>query len=78
MHSSHMPKTLMREINKNRCIIHAYHFEPDVFGGPGRGEWSVWIDLKPGYKCSLSDTGCIHEATARDAIDALKGVKVDR
>lgn len=77
MHSDKMPKTLLREINKNRHIIQDYHFEPDRFGGPGQGEWSIWIDLKPGYRCSLSDTGTIHEATAKDAIQAIRGVKVE-
>ena len=75
MHSNRMPKTLVRELERHAHQVEEYWMEDDGFE-PEKGDWSIWIYLRPefenGYDPGL---GLIHEATAKDAIDALRRVQ---
>jgi len=75
MKSNRIPKTLARELERHAHEIEEYWMEEDCFE-PEAGDWSIWIYLTPefenGYDPGL---GIIHEATARDSIDALRHVQ---
>lgn len=73
MHSEKIPKTLQREIDRHAHKIDSYHMEEDFFGEPGQGSWSIWIGFNPEWECPDMECGTIHEATAKDAIEKLRG-----
>ena len=75
MRSNKIPKTLRAELQRHADKIDEYWMEEDEFE-PELGDWSIWVYLKPefenGYDPGL---GCIHEATAKDAIAALRMIQ---
>jgi hypothetical protein len=72
MHSSRIPKTLQAELVRHAHKIAEYWMEEDEFE-PELGSWSIWIYLTPDYENGYDPgLGCIHEATAKDAIAALR------
>lgn len=68
-----VPNSVLRAIQKRAHIIDSYHMEDDGFAEEGQGDYAIWIYLKPGWICGFSDTSTIHEATARQAIQAISG-----
>jgi len=73
MHTSQIPKTLAQAIKRHESRIEEFWMEEDDFE-PSLGSWSIWIYLRPEYE-SEPGLGLIHEATARDAIEALRRVQ---
>lgn len=67
MKTSKPLKTIEAWLEKNAHLIDEYWIEYDEFGsGDGLGPYSYWIYLDYGFRNTLDDTHCIHEATARD------------
>ncbi len=58
--------------------VETFYMEHDEFDGRSN-PWSIWIELKDGWHNAVLDPGpglhTIHEPTARDALEQLKGIK---
>lgn len=77
MRSMKIPKALHKELYKNLDKIAEYHMEPDYFGEPGQGDYSIWITLKEGWINPHMGTRTIHSASAKDAIQELRDIEPD-
>lgn len=69
MRNSKMPVTVQRWVDANPHIVESVHTEPD--GYSEYGDWSIWCYFKPGWIWE-NEVHQIHEARARDFLDATK------
>jgi len=60
-------KTVEAWLTKNKHIVDEYHIECDGYN-PEYGDYSYWVYFKKGWINSMTETHCIHGATARDII----------
>ncbi|WP_019584492.1 hypothetical protein [Thioalkalivibrio sp. ALE16] len=72
MHSNRIPVTLQRLLDRHADKIESYWMECDDFGERHQGPWSIWIHLKHGWINTPAESGTVHEATARDVVEAFR------
>ena len=68
-----LPKTIRNLWSQHPDKIREAWTEQDEFGAmSGRRSWSIWIELKPGWR--WGEVHCIHEVTVKEALEAWREV----
>ena len=73
MRSDKRLKSVERWIEKHSHLIDEHWIERDEYDY--ESPYSYWIYLAPGFINPLTETHCVHEATARDCLDHLKSIQ---
>ncbi len=78
MKNDTISKRLRHALDNYAARIETFYMERDEFDGRSN-PWSIWIDLKTGWHNAVLEPApglhTIHEPTARDALEQLRGIK---
>ena len=69
MRNEVIPKTIQKWIEKHPDLVESAHMENDEFDGYSN-PCSIWLYLKPGYICTMTETHQVHEATVKDFLSS--------
>lgn len=75
MHNKKIPKTIQKWIDLNPEKVADYSIEYDEWGECNQGGYSIWLGLKDGYWCSMTECHAIHAATAKSFLEDARFVE---